>query len=83
MKDVGNSVLSEVESDIVKSTSRKRIFNIGSQKRTTFLRWLLTFCTCVFVPMCQSMPTHITINQIEHQNIQTVNVNYDIQIQNK
>lgn len=76
MKDIGNSVPSEVKSDIVKSTIRKRFFNILSQKRTAILRWLLTFCTCVFVPMCQSMPTHITINQIEQQNIQTVNVSY-------
>lgn len=76
MKDIGNSVPSEVKSDIVKSTVRKRFFSIWSQKRTAILRWLLTFSTCVFVPMCQSMPTHITINQIEHQNIQTVNVSY-------
>lgn len=83
MKDIGNSVPLEVETDLAKPTNRKRFLNIWSKKRTFFLRWLLTFCTCVFVPMCQSMPSHVTINQIEHQNIQTVNVSYNIQVQNK
>lgn len=76
MKDIDNPALLEVTSDAVELASKTPIYSMRLQKRTTFLRWLLTFSTCVFVPMCQSMPTHITINQIEHQNIQTVNVSY-------
>lgn len=83
MKNISNSVLPERKIDVVKSTNKNYFFNIWSEKRTFMLRWLLTFCTCVFVPMCQSMPSHITINNIENQNIQTMNISYNIETQEK
>lgn len=58
-------------------------------RRTKFFRWLTAFISLVLVPTCQSMPSQnppshtIVINQIGHQNIQTVNVSYNIQVQNK
>lgn len=60
-----------------------------SRKRLFFWRWLFSFVTLVVVPNCQSMPSQIppshtiVINQIGQQNIQTVNVSYNIQVQNK
>ena len=58
-------------------------------RRTNFFRWLTAFISLVLVPTCQSMPSQnppsntIVINQIGQQNIQTVNVSYNIQTQNK
>lgn len=58
-------------------------------RRTKFFRWVTAFVSLVLVPTCQSMPSQnppshtIVINQIGHQNIQTVNVSYNIQVQNK
>lgn len=64
-------------------------FGDQSRKRLFFWRWLFSFVTLIIVPNCQSMPSQIPpsytviINQIEHKNAQTVNVSYNINIQNE
>jgi len=58
-------------------------------KRAIAFRWIIAFFSLVVVPNCQSMPSQnppsntIVINQIGGQNIQTVNITYNIQTQNK
>jgi len=60
-----------------------------SRKKLYFWRWLFSFVTLVIVPNCQSMASQnppsnmIVINQIGQQNVQTVNISYNIQTQNK
>lgn len=58
-------------------------------KRAIVFRWIIAFFSLIIVPNCQSMPSQnppsntIVINQIGGQNIQTVNISYNIQVQNK
>lgn len=58
-------------------------------RRAIAFRWIIAFFSLVIVPNCQSMPPQnppsntVVISQVGGQNIQTVNISYNIQVQNK
>lgn len=68
-------------------SSSKYIDDTKRSRKSIVLRWLTAFFSLVIVPTCQSMPTQnppsytIIINQIESQNIQTVNISNNINIE--
>lgn len=54
--------------------SEKRI-----AKKSRFFKYLIPLCTLIIIPVLKFLPHEIVIfNSVTYQNIQTINVNYEL-----
>lgn len=71
MRDFNILVSSEVADPAVKV-----ICNDGEYKLGTMLLRCIMTVFLVFIPTCNSMPSQITINYIEHQHSHEINISH-------